>query len=102
MTIPRGLVGACETSKKESHESALPAHRDRVVISIHYLRLLLNLIAVLCLRHARQSQPGQEDGTRQCNDERLQHLYTLGLCQGTHGEGENGGPRAAKCRAEPD
>jgi hypothetical protein len=29
-------------------------------------------------------------------------LYTLGLCQGTHGEGENGGPRAAKCRAEPD
>jgi hypothetical protein len=70
MSLPRGLVGACETAKKESHEPRAcpcPLNRDRVVIIVHYPghypRLPLNLLAVLRLGHTRQSQPGQEDGT---------------------------------------
>jgi len=56
----------------------------------------------LLLLDPRQEAPDQEDGREQGEDDRLQHLHTLGLRNGADGERQERRTAAPKRGREPD
>lgn len=61
-----------------------------------------SLFAPIDLGYPRQAHPREKDRTRHANDEWLQHLHSLCLCQCAYRKGKDRRPGASKCRGKPN